>query len=573
MKQNPKQFLSIFKRLNTKIVFYFLSFAFLPLLVFSIFGYYLNKDLITRINFNHLQSLNSAATNEFSLYLQSKSRIIIQALDEYKSLKKTVSLQSFLNDLKYLENDFVDLQVITSDPDSSITMIVKHELEKSSVPGIVIKRENILILGYISQNEITDLLNSNVKEIQNSVYFLNSEKKLENGLYQTIEKNELSKLRDKFSGSNREAIADLIEAAGYLVTVTFIEAQNLYIVTRINAQNFYADLISFRNRILLANVVFALILIFLAIIFSKHITTPIHKLIEASQNIGRGNLEEKIEVSTKDEINILANEFELMRSRLQESYQGMEDKIQMRTQELQEAQAQISHQEKMASLGMMAAGIAHEIGNPLTSISSMAQVIKRKNDNPKIGEYVTNILKNIDRISRIVRELVDFSRPSSYKEAISDVNEIIKSAVGIIKYDRRSKNLTYSLNLDPEIPKTVIVSDHLLQVFLNILINSVDASEGYGDDISVTSFKKDNNIHVEITDKGCGIPSEKQKKIFDPFYTTKEVGKGTGLGLTVSYGFIQKLNGEIKVKSEEGKGSTFSVIFPVRSHIEGQYEI
>jgi signal transduction histidine kinase len=246
----------------------------------------------------------------------------------------------------------------------------------------------------------------------------------------------------------------------------------------------------------------------------------------------------------------------------------MEEKIQKRTRELQEAQAQISHQEKMASLGMMAAGIAHEIGNPLTSISSMAQVIKRKNDNTQIHEYVTNILKNIDRISRIVRELVDFSRPSSYEEALSDVNEIIKSAVGIIKYDRRSKNLTYSLSLDPELPKTVIVSDHLLQVLLNILINSVDASEGFGDEIGVNSFTKNGTIQVEITDKGCGIPIEMQKKIFDPFYTTKEVGKGTGLGLTVSYGFIKKLNGEIKVKSEEGRGSTFSVIIPVRSHIE-----
>jgi signal transduction histidine kinase len=306
----------------------------------------------------------------------------------------------------------------------------------------------------------------------------------------------------------------------------------------------------------------------LAIVFSRHITTPIHKLIEASQNIGRGNLDERIEVETNDEIQILANEFELMRSRLQESYQGMEEKIQKRTRELQEAQAQISHQEKMASLGMMAAGIAHEIGNPLTSISSMAQVIKRKNENHQISEYVTNILKNIERISRIVRELVDFSRPSSYEEAPCDINEIIKSAVGIIKYDRRSKNLTYSLTLEPELPKTVIVSDHLLQVFLNILINSVDASEGYGDEIAVNSFTKNRNIYIDISDKGCGIPVQMQKKIFEPFYTTKEVGKGIGLGLTVSYGFIQKLKGEIKVKSEEGKGSTFSVIIPVRSYNE-----
>jgi signal transduction histidine kinase len=203
----------------------------------------------------------------------------------------------------------------------------------------------------------------------------------------------------------------------------------------------------------------------------------------------------------------------------------------------------------------------------------MVQVIKRKNEDQNISEYVTNILKNIERISRIVRELVDFSRPSSYEEAPCDINEIIKSAVGIIKYDRRSKNLTYSLTLEPELPKTIIVSDHLLQVFLNILINSIDASEGHGDEIIVKSLTKNGNICIEISDKGCGIPAQIQKKIFEPFFTTKEVGKGTGLGLTVSYGFIKKLNGEIKVKSEEGKGSTFAVIIPVRTYFEDEYEI
>jgi signal transduction histidine kinase len=251
----------------------------------------------------------------------------------------------------------------------------------------------------------------------------------------------------------------------------------------------------------------------------------------------------------------------------------MEEKINKRTRELQQAQAQISHQEKMASLGMMAAGIAHEIGNPLTSISSMVQVIKRKNSDPQITDYVANILKNIERISRIVRELVDFSRPSSHEAAPTDINEIIKSAVGIMRYDRRSKNLQYLLELEDDLPTTTLVSDHLLQVFLNILINAVDASEGFGNQIKVRSFSKKKHIHVQISDKGCGIPKDRQNKIFEPFYTTKEVGKGTGLGLTVSYGLVKKLKGEIKVKSIVGKGSTFLIEIPVRSEKEERNEV
>lgn len=568
MTKKLAQILTIFKRLNTKIVIYFLSFAFLPLLIFSIFGYYLNKDLITRINLDHLQSLNATSAQEFNIYLQSKNRIIIQVLKDFKSLEKTGSLQSFLDSRDELFSDFVRLEVLPSAFDSIQQEHIVRKLVAEAEPAILFRVEEIQIAGYVSHEEIGELISSNVKEIQNIVYFLNSEKKLTKNSIESIKKEEILLLTKQISKQDKRGKEYLFEEEGYLASITFDSDQNIFIVTKIDTQIFYAELISFRNKILLANIVFAMILILLAIVFSRHITTPIHKLIEAFQNIGRGNLDEKIEVETNDEIQILANEFELMRSRLQESYQGLEEKIQKRTRELQEAQAQISHQEKMASLGMMAAGIAHEIGNPLTSISSMAQVIKRKNENHQISEYVTNILKNIERISRIVRELVDFSRPSSYEEAPCDINEIIKSAVGIIKYDRRSKNLTYSLTLEPELPKTVIVSDHLLQVFLNILINSVDASEGYGDEITVNSFTKNGNIYVDISDKGCGIPVQMQKKIFEPFYTTKEVGKGTGLGLTVSYGFVQKLNGEIKVKSEEEMGSTFSVIIPVRSYNE-----
>ncbi len=252
-----------------------------------------------------------------------------------------------------------------------------------------------------------------------------------------------------------------------------------------------------------------------------------------------------------------------MRHQLQESYHGLEEKIEKRTLELHEAQAQITQQEKMASLGLMAAGIAHEIGNPLTSISSMAQVIKRRIDDEKIVEFVNNILSNIDRISVIVRELVDFSRPSSLDESMISSNELINSAVGIVKYDRRSKQIHFNLELDRNVPQTFLVGDQLLQVLINILINAVDASENYYNDINVSSKLVSNTIKIKIEDKGCGIETEKLNRIFEPFYTTKEVGKGTGLGLTVSYGIIKKFGGEITVKSEIEKGSIFEIILPV----------
>ena len=492
----------------------------------------------------------------------------MQNLKDYKSSGKTISLQSFLNSREDQIKDFVKLYVSADGINSTVGAPVVTEAEVDNYLGLLFTVDGKRIIGYVPIGEIRRLISSNVEDIQNIVYFLNFKKKLSKNAYESIENNEISILNRRITSTDTSAYEYFFDEQRYLTCSTFLPDQNILFITRIDTRVIYTKLISFRNRIFLANIGFAMILIFLAIVFSRHITTPIHKLIEASQNIGRGNLDDKIEVETNDEIQILIDEFELMRTRLKESYHDMEKKIQRRTRELQEAQAQISHQEKMASLGMMAAGIAHEIGNPLTSISSMAQVIKRKNENQNINEYLTNILKNIERISRIVKELVDFSRPSSYEAAPCDINDIIKSAVGIIKYDRRSKNIMYSLTLEPELPKTILVSDHLLQVFLNILINSVDACEGYGDKISVRSFTNNGKIHIEISDKGCGIPAPIQKKIFEPFFTTKEVGKGTGLGLTVSYGFIKKLEGEIKVKSEAGKGSTFVVIIPIRAHFE-----
>jgi signal transduction histidine kinase len=477
-------------------------------------------------------------------------------------------LETFLDQNIGPRAEFINFQVLPVAETGEKSEQIRNKTKFAEKPIVIFKADKNWILAATPLDEFQELLQVNVKEIQNIAYFLISGKKIVSNSISSFDFKEIEQIKSRIAADDISQESVLIGDKEFLFTSSWLMGQDVMLVTRINAMDFYAELRDFRNKILVANIVFATILIALAIVSSRRITTPLHKLINATQDIGRGNLDKKIELTTNDEIQILANEFELMRRKLQESYQGLEEKIQKRTRELQEAQAQISHQEKMASLGMMAAGIAHEIGNPLTSISSMVQIIKRKNDDPKTNEYVTNILKNIDRISRIVRELVDFSRPSSYEKAPADINEIIKSAVGIMRYDRRSKNLNYQLSLDPDLPKTILVSDHILQVFLNVLINAVDSCEGYGNKISVKSFSRNGNIWVNIIDQGCGIPEELRNKIFEPFYTTKEVGRGTGLGLTVSYGFIKKLNGEIKVKSKLGKGSTFSVIIPVVSHIE-----
>ncbi len=232
------------------------------------------------------------------------------------------------------------------------------------------------------------------------------------------------------------------------------------------------------------------------------------------------------------------------------------------TTEVKRLERQVSQSEKLAVIGQLAAGIAHEIGNPLTAISSLVQILRRKTEDSNVIEYLSTIKENIDRISKIVRELVDFSRTPSYEKEFVQINHLLNTALGIVKYDKRVKSVEFEVDLSADLPQIKIVPDQLLQVFVNILINALDAMDGEGI-LLVKTFCGEEFIYVEIKDDGCGIPEESLGRIFDPFFTTKDVGRGTGLGLSVSYGIINKFNGDISVESVVGKGSTFTIKLPI----------
>ena len=232
---------------------------------------------------------------------------------------------------------------------------------------------------------------------------------------------------------------------------------------------------------------------------------------------------------------------------------------------VKQLQQQIDQSEKLAVIGQLAAGVAHEIGNPLASISSLVQLMQRKNEDENLGNQLKTIRENIDRISKIVRELVDFSRPPGEDKELLPITDVLKTSVGIVKYDKRVKNVEFVTNLDSDLPLINVVPDQLLQVFVNILINSLDAIAGEGK-IEVKSYLDNNSVCIDIKDNGCGMEHEIVNKIFDPFFTTKDVGKGTGLGLSVSYGIIKKLNGNITVKSKVDEGSVFTIKLPINNN-------
>ena len=228
--------------------------------------------------------------------------------------------------------------------------------------------------------------------------------------------------------------------------------------------------------------------------------------------------------------------------------------------ELKLMEERIMQSEKLQALARISAGLAHEIGNPLTSISSYVQVLKEMNLGEFPNQALEIILKHILRISEIIRNISNFAKPTKGENVPTNVNEVLESSLNLLKFDRRIKNINIKLNLK-EVPQVMVDPNQLSQVFINIILNAADAMP-QGGDLLIETKATDDYVEISFTDTGVGIPPEHLPYIFDPFFTTKE--KGTGFGLSVSYSIIKNFGGELEVRSEVGKGSTFIVKLPIR---------
>ncbi len=224
---------------------------------------------------------------------------------------------------------------------------------------------------------------------------------------------------------------------------------------------------------------------------------------------------------------------------------------------------QLIQSEKLSAVGTLAAGIAHEVGSPLTSISSITQILKVKSDDEYFKEKLSLIQQSIDRIARTVKTLVDFSRPITQKVEKVYLNNVIEHVIHIIKYEKRLKYHSIETEFEPDIPLVEASFDQLLQVFINICLNAADAMEKQKNGLLyIKTWYDSENIYAAITDNGRGIPAENVDHIFEPFFTTKKEGKGTGLGLWVSYNIMKSFSGDIKVKSVLDNGTTFTLSLP-----------
>jgi two-component system NtrC family sensor kinase len=289
------------------------------------------------------------------------------------------------------------------------------------------------------------------------------------------------------------------------------------------------------------------------------IANPIRRLEKITKKVAKGDFSEAIKVTGRDEIASLELSFNQMEERLQDAMTSLELTI----EKLQEKQAELVKAEKLASIGKLAAGIAHEINNPLTSVLTFSSLLLEQcpESDPR-HERLKMVVKETTRARNIVRQVLNFAKEAPLRKEKINVNRLVKEIADSLNAQGTFKDIELSLSIFENLPDIYIDAVQIGQVITNILVNAVHAITPPGK-ITIVTQTAGNFVEIIFTDTGSGIPEENLKKVFDPFFTTKDKTKGTGLGLAVSYGIIKKHGGDIEVRSTVNEGSTFIVRLPL----------
>jgi two-component system NtrC family sensor kinase len=316
----------------------------------------------------------------------------------------------------------------------------------------------------------------------------------------------------------------------------------------------YVDI---KNQTILIFLAITLLGVLISIMFSYFISSKISgsikKLASASREVAQGNLDTKVEIISNDELQELADTFNVMASALKERDEKLKE---FTTKKIMES-------ERLAMIGQLAAGVAHEINNPLQGIVTYSYLLLEKMPREDSArDSLQKIVTQANRCRDIIRGLLDFSRQRKPDKTLCDVNNVLKDCVSLLENQALFHNIQIISNLEAILPMAVIDPSQIERVFMNMIINAAEAMDGNGQLTLATRVDPvERFIEVEFTDNGSGIAKENLEKIFDPFFTTKDTGHG--LGLAISYGIIKEHKGTIFVESEVGKGTTFFVRLPV----------
>ena len=293
----------------------------------------------------------------------------------------------------------------------------------------------------------------------------------------------------------------------------------------------------------------------LLLLVVRAISRPLQKITLAAVQVTEGEYGTEVDLrKSNDEIGLLADSFNEMSRK-------MADDI----KQLQQLNEQLIRTEKLAAMGTLAAGVAHEVNNPLAAISSLIQMMQSKGGlDDKTMENLKLIQTQIQRITQVTKDMMDFARVRPAAKSLVDVAGIIEKSLRLASFDKSFQKLKIGKLFSENLPKVLADADQLQQVFLNLFLNARDALPE-GGELFIETTTGNSEVRIAITDNGVGIKSEDVQKIFDPFFTTKPTGKGTGLGLAVCYGIITAHGGKIEVVSNNSHGTTFSIALPAET--------
>jgi two-component system NtrC family sensor kinase len=340
-----------------------------------------------------------------------------------------------------------------------------------------------------------------------------------------------------------------------------------------------AELADIRGRtILVVAGEVALLSALIIVLTRRFIGAPISRLMEATAAVSNMQLDHPIETRGGSELAELARSFDRMRERLRVTMaelghlaQGLEAKVEERSAQLAVAREKLVQSDRLASLGQLAASVAHEINNPLAGVLNVARLMQRllRDDGvpperlEEFRRYLAQVASETTRASRIVADLLAFSRRSRPGNGPADVNAVVHATLAVVRHKLDLAGVAVNLDLAPALPAVGGDASQLEQVVMNLVINGAEAM-GAGGTLSIRSFPVASGgaVALEVRDGGAGIPASVLPRIFDPFFTTKDAGAGVGLGLAVVYGIVKAHGGDIEVSSAVGAGTTFRVTLP-----------
>jgi len=340
----------------------------------------------------------------------------------------------------------------------------------------------------------------------------------------------------------------------------------------VSLEGMHLQTATYRNNIIALTLILLLILgTCMSLLTQRFISQPLTQMLEQTHRIARGEWGE-VQVGSKDEFGELARSFNEMTRSLRQAQEELaqwgnqlEVKVEERTHEIKEMQSRLIRSEKVASLGELVAGIAHELNNPLTGVLMFSSMISSDPRlDPALKPDFDTIIRETKRCAQIVKGLLDFARESVPKKVPTSINSIMEQTLALVEHHSSFHDIGIEKTYG-EIPQIEADPNQIEQVFMNLLINASQAMENDGKlSIETGVDARSDQIVVRISDTGSGIPPENLDKIFDPFFTTKG-HKGTGLGLSVSYGIIENHGGDIEVQSSPGEGTTFTITLPLSS--------